>query len=87
MDEAVSAVVFSRAKELQFYDGINHVDYDLLKIIQEFVHGFEVDKVPLWQWEVAILQGYSVFRSLRRHGGGKVTLDILKRDLRYQESM
>lgn len=87
MDEAISAVVFSRAKELQFYDGINHVDYDLLKIIQEFVHGFEVDKVPLWQWEVAILQGYSVFRSLRRHGGGKVTLDILKRDLRYQESM
>jgi len=86
IDEAISAIVFARAKELQFYDGIDHVDYDLLKTIQEFVRGFEVDKVPLWQWEAAILQGYSVFRSLRCHGGGKVTLDILKRDLRYQES-
>ena len=86
IDEAISAIVFARAKELQFYDGIDHVDYDLLKTIQEFVRGFEVDKVPLWQWEAAILQGYSIFRSLRCHGGGKVTLDILKRDLRYQES-
>ena len=86
IDEAVSAIVFTRAKELQFYDGIGHVDYDLLKTIQEFVRGFEVDKVPLWQWEAAILQGYSVFRSLRCHDGGKVTLDILRRDLRYQRS-
>ena len=85
IDEAISAIVFSRAKELKFYDSIDHVDYDLLKTIQELVYGFEVDRVPLWQWEVAILQGYSVFRSLSRHDGGKVILDMLTRDLRYQE--
>lgn len=86
IDEAISAIVFTHAKKLQFYDSIDHVDYDLLKTIQEFVCGFEVDKVPLWQWEAAILQGYRVFRSLRFHGGGKVIMDMLKRDLCYQES-
>lgn len=85
IEEAISAVVFSRAKEMRFYDGIEHVDYDLLKIIQEYTKGFEVDKVPLWQWETAILRGYEVFRSLRKHGGGRVDIDLTKRTLCYQD--
>ena len=85
IEEAVSATVFSRARAMSFYDGIDHVDYDLLKTIQEFVKGFEVDKAPLWQWETAILQGYSVFRSLRSNRGGKVALDMLNRNLCYGE--
>lgn len=83
IEEALSAVVFSRAKETRFYDGIDHVDYDLLKTISEFVRGFEVDEVPLWQWEEAILNGYSVFRALRDNGGGTVTADLVNRSLRY----
>ena len=83
IEEAVSATVFSRAKESRFYDGIDHVDYDLLKTISEFVRGFEVDRVPLWQWEVAILHGYRVFRALRDNGGGTVTVDLVNRDLSY----
>lgn len=83
IEEAVSAIVFSRAKETRFYDGVGQVDYDLLKTISEFVRGFEVEDVPLWQWETAILNGYRVFRALRDNGGGTVTVDLLSRDLRY----
>ena len=84
IEEAVSAIVFSRAKEMNYYDGIDHVDYDLLKAIQEFVQGFEVAGVPLWQWETAILEGYRVFRSLRGHGEGRVTLNMNQRELLYR---
>lgn len=83
IEEAVSAIVFSRAKETRFYDGVDQVDYDLLKTISEFVRGFEVEEVPLWQWEEAILNGYRVFRALRDNGGGTVTVDLIKRELRY----
>ena len=83
LEEAVAAVVFSRAKQLRFFEGLDHVDYDLLKTISAVVQGFEVESVPLWQWEAAILKGYSVFRSLRRHRGGKVTLDLEQRQLCY----
>lgn len=83
IEEAVSAIVFSRAKETRFYDGIDQVDYDLLKTISEFVRGFEVEEVPLWQWEEAILNGYRVFRALRDNGGGTVTVDLIKRELQY----
>ena len=85
IEEAASAIVFSRAKEMSLYEGIDHVDYDLLKTIQEFVRGFEVESVPLWQWEAAILRGYSVFRSLKDNRGGKVTLNMINRELCYQE--
>ena len=83
IEEAVSAIVFSRAKETHFYDGIDHVDYDLLKTISEFVRGFEVEKIPLWQWDEAIRNGYRVFRDLQANGGGTVNVDLIKRDLRY----
>ena len=84
-EEAVSAIIFSRAKETCFYDGIDHVDYDLLKTISEFIRGFEVQAVPLWQWEAAILNGYRVFRQLQNNGCGFVTLDLINRDLLYLE--
>ena len=84
IEEAVSATVFSRAKEVGYYEGIDGVDYDLLKTIQGFVKGFEVDRAPLWQWEEAILNGYRVFRELRRHKGGLVTLDLVEHKLLYE---
>ena len=83
IEEAISAIVFSQAKETRFYDGIDQVDYGLLKTISEFVRGFEVEKIPLWQWEQAILQGYRVFRKLRRNCGGMVTVNLIDRHLGY----
>jgi hypothetical protein len=83
VEEAVSAIVFSRAKQLKFFDGLDHVDFDLLKTVKEFVEGFEVDTVPLWQWETAILDGYRIFRALCAGAGGRVTLDIGARELTF----
>lgn len=83
IEEAVSAIVFSRAKQLKFFDGLDHVDLDLLKTVKEFVGGFEVETVPLWQWETAILDGYRVFRALCAGPGGRVTLDLSERRLTY----
>ena len=51
--------------------------------MNEFVEGFEVADVPLWQWEAAILDGYRVFRLLRDGPGGRVTLDLVQRQLTY----
>ena len=84
IEEGVSAIVFSRAKEMCFFDGVDKVDYDLLKTIEEFVQGYEVDQIPLWQWEEAILDGYRVFRKLRDNDGGTVTLNLLEHKLHYQ---
>lgn len=87
LEEAVSAIVFSRAKRLNFFEGIDHVDFDLLKTVREFTDGFEVGAIPLWQWEAAILDGYRVFRTLRDSGGGRVTLDLVERRLTHSPTI
>lgn len=83
IEEAVSAIVFSRAKQIKFFKGLDHVDFSLLKTVKEFVEGFEVESVPMWQWETAILDGYRVFRALCDGAGGRVTLDLSTRQLTY----
>lgn len=83
IEEGVSAIIYSRAKQLAYFDGISHIDYDLLKMVGDFVEGYEIDSVSLWQWEIAIQQGYSVFRELRRNAGGLVLMNLNDRSLRY----
>lgn len=81
VEEAVSAIVFSRAKHMRFFEGSSRVDFDLLKNIEGFVQGYEIDQVPLWQWETAILEGYRVFRLLCANQGGRVSWDFARRTL------
>ena len=83
LEEAVSAIVFGRARQLNFFERASRVDYDLLKTVRGLVVGYEVDEVPMWQWETAILDGYRVFRELRRNGGGRLRVNIEDRSLNY----
>nr|BDT35131.1 pyrophosphatase [Myxococcus sp. MH1] len=81
IEEAISAIVFSRAKRVAFFKDIQQVDYDLLKSIQEFTVGYEVAELPVWQWEQAILEGFRAFRFLKDQKGGRVTLHLNAREL------
>jgi hypothetical protein len=83
VEEAISAIVFGRAKQLMFFERASRVGYDLLKTVRSLVVGYEVDEVPMWQWEAAILDGYRVFRDLRSNGGGRLRVDIGGRALDY----
>ncbi len=46
VDEGVSAYVFSYAKELNFFEGLDAVSFDLLKAISNLVKGYEVAQCP-----------------------------------------
>lgn len=84
VDEGLSAYIFSYAKSLNFFEGQKTVSFDLLKAIQNFVRGYEVEQCPLHLWENAILQGYDVFRQLRKNLGGVVIGNRNERTLRYK---
>ena len=84
VEEGLTALLFSRAKEMKFFDGQTGVSFDLLKTIQKFGQGYEVDACPLKLWENTILQGYSVFRQVRQHNGGVITGDRNTRTLSFR---
>jgi NTP pyrophosphatase (non-canonical NTP hydrolase) len=83
IEEGLSTLVFHHALRLNYFASIKNLDYSLLKTVQDFVTGFEVDQCPLWQWEQAILKGFEVFRKLRMHRRGVVTADLVERSITF----
>ncbi len=83
VEEGLTAWLFARAKDLNYFEGQTGVSFDLLKTIHHFVRGYEVEACPLRLWEMAILQGYSVFRQVREHNGGIIMGDRKSRTLRF----
>jgi NTP pyrophosphatase (non-canonical NTP hydrolase) len=84
IEEGLSTFVFHHALRLNYFDSIKSLDYSLLKTVQDFVTGYEVDQCPLWQWEQAILEGFEVFRKLRTHRRGVVTADLVERSITFR---
>ncbi len=84
VEEGVTAWIFSRAKELNFFEKQEKVSLGILKTIGEFVSGYEVEKCPLKLWEKAILEGYAVFRQLKANQGGWIIGNREQRTIKYE---
>jgi len=84
VEEGLTAWIFSRAKKLEFFADQRSLSFDMLKTIEEFVQGYEVEACPLSLWERAILQGYQVFRKVHKNNGGIVYGDLKTRSIRYR---
>nr|WP_210286162.1 pyrophosphatase [Hansschlegelia beijingensis] len=85
IEEGISTWIFNHAQRLDFFDGADSVDGEILKVVRQFVEGYEVQDMPLWLWEEAILDGYTVFRELRKRRRGAVTADLDARTVTFKE--
>lgn len=84
IEEGLSAWIFSRAKNQNFFEGQESLSFDLLKVVREFVQGYEVEKCPLRLWERAIIEGYNVFREVRKNEEGVIIGDRSTRTVKYE---
>ena len=84
VEEGLTAWVFSRAKQLKYLEDQSTVSFDLLKTVQQFVRGYEVEECPLNLWETAILRGYKVFRQVLANNGGVIVGDRRTRTIAYR---
>lgn len=76
IEELISQLVFTYAREHNFLEGVNSLDYHLLKTIQSLVADREVRIRSAAEWETAILQGYRVWRDIRANRRGFVDVDL-----------
>lgn len=86
IEEGIATWIFNHAKPRDFYLGLTEgkLEYGLLKQIKSMVEGYEVHICKLWQWELAVLNGFEVFRQLRLHRGGIVSVDMNEHTLTYK---
>lgn len=84
VEEGLTAWLYSYSKGLDYFEGHDSVSFDVLKTIQKFVSGYEVEACPLKLWEEAILQGYKVFREVQKNNGGIIIGNRELRTLTYE---
>ena len=84
IEEGITTWIFNYAQRLALFEGIDTLDYGLLKSVRQFVQGYEAERCPLWLWEEAILRGYAVFREVRAHRGGRVAVDLHARRIWFE---
>ena len=83
VEEAVTAFVYNHAKNYDLYKKVKVLDYDLLKTIKGLVSGLEVKVRTLTEWQKAILDGYKLFNNLVENNGGKIYINLYKREIKY----
>ena len=83
IEEAISLYVFTYAKQHNLLDGVKEIDFDILKTIKNLVFNLEVKDNTTLQWKQAILEGYRVYRELKKNTGGQVTINLNERSIVY----
>jgi NTP pyrophosphatase (non-canonical NTP hydrolase) len=81
IEEGLTTWIFEIAKRHCFFANTTKLGFDLLKSVKQFVRGYEAERLPMWLWESAILQGYTVFRALQNARCGAVVADMNQRKI------
>ena len=85
IEEGIATWIFNHAEKLALYESVTALDYGLLKSVRQFVSGYESEACPLWMWETAILEGYRVFRLVKKYRGGRITADLDRHTLTFEK--
>lgn len=83
IEEGISALVFSYAKDHRFLDGVQTVDTALLQTIKAMTVHLEVNTRSTGEWERAILEGFAAWRQVVANQTGILTADLVGRRLLY----
>lgn len=84
IEEGLTTWIFETAKRHNFFANTPQLGLDLLKSVKQFVRGYEAERLPMWLWERAILQGYAAFRELSDKRRGVIVVDMAARALRFE---
>ena len=78
LEEGISAFVFDYAARRNFLEGVDRVDYKLLRNIRELTEHLEVARRTEADWERAIVKGFQIWREVRATGEGHICADLEK---------
>ncbi|MDQ3764873.1 MAG: hypothetical protein M3460_26160 [Actinomycetota bacterium] len=81
IEEGISAFVFEAASRASYFEGVAHVDSEILRVCQRMTAHLEVRVCNPHEWEHAILQGFKVWRLLRKQGHGSINCDLNARTI------
>ncbi|MFA6244924.1 MAG: hypothetical protein WC655_28535 [Candidatus Hydrogenedentales bacterium] len=82
IEELLVAFVYTNATQFRLYDGVEHLDSEMLATIKRLVAHLEVHERLAADWERAIKQGYAAFRHLKDKKDAVLSIDMKRRELK-----
>jgi NTP pyrophosphatase (non-canonical NTP hydrolase) len=83
IEEGIAALVFEYARRHHLLAGVRTLDFQLLRTIKDMTSHLEVSQCTTGEWELAILQGFEVWRAVLAARGGRIVIDLQKRRIDY----
>jgi NTP pyrophosphatase (non-canonical NTP hydrolase) len=81
IEEAIVVAAYAYASEHDLLDGVDAVDWHLLRFIIQLTQGLEASVYSAKDWNDALLHGFKLWRHLRDHRGGIVRGNLAKRSI------
>lgn len=83
IEEGIAAVAFAYATRHNMLDGVSVLDSQLLRTVKDMTSHLEVRQCTTGEWELAILQGFRVWRAVLAARGGRIAIDLDRRQIDY----
>jgi hypothetical protein len=84
IEEGVAALIFTYATEHSLLNGVETIDWGILRTCQTMAGGLEVRTRALFDWERAILSAFAAWREALRNGGVRVVGDLGSRTFTFE---
>ncbi|RZI61516.1 MAG: pyrophosphatase [Rubrivivax sp.] len=85
IEEGIATFIFERGLRAGWdVKDVEKVDFDLLKYVTEFVRGYEAERCCMWQWELAIIDAFNIFRALKRVRKGWIHANLDEHTLSFR---
>lgn len=85
VEEAISIFIFNHAKTRNYYKNTSIIELNILKTIILMTKKLEVEVCTAQEWKKAILLGYAMFNKLKENKGGKLHIDLDKREIFFEK--
>lgn len=83
IEEGIAAIAFAYATHHNMLDGVSVLDAQLLRTVKDMTSHLEVRQCTTREWELAILQGFKVWRAVLAARGGRIGVDLDRRRIDY----
>jgi hypothetical protein len=78
-------MIFAYARDYNWLEGKSSVSTELLRMIKNMTEHLEVSACTPGEWEHAIVQGFAVWREIKKRKAGTLVVNLDERSITIKE--
>ncbi len=84
-EEGLSTFIFAYARNYNWLEGKSSVGSEILRVIRSMTANLEVGCCTEGEWERAIVQGFAVWRAIKKRGSGTLIMNLDERSITVKD--